>query len=95
MPAGLKVTALALGNYYTCAIVAGGEVKCWGRNDYGQLGVPPTRSRAGGALDQSSDAISVAGGGAGGRTHTPHTRCTKIRSMSISIKELSSKLLSS
>ncbi len=66
MMAGFKVTALALGNYFTCAIVAEGEVKCWGRNDYGQLGVPPTRSRAGAALDQSSDAISVAGGRAGG-----------------------------
>ncbi len=53
-PAGLTVTALALGDYYTCAIVTGGGVKCWGRNNEGQLGVGP-------ALAQSTDALSIAG----------------------------------
>jgi alpha-tubulin suppressor-like RCC1 family protein/alpha-beta hydrolase superfamily lysophospholipase len=31
-------TALALGMYSSCAVVSGGAVKCWGRNNYGQLG---------------------------------------------------------
>lgn len=29
---------MALGEHHSCAIVAGGTVKCWGRNDQGQLG---------------------------------------------------------
>jgi alpha-tubulin suppressor-like RCC1 family protein len=30
--------SLALGTNHSCALVAGGEVKCWGDNEYGQLG---------------------------------------------------------
>jgi alpha-tubulin suppressor-like RCC1 family protein len=33
-----KVVDMALGENHSCALLANNQVKCWGRNDYGQLG---------------------------------------------------------
>jgi alpha-tubulin suppressor-like RCC1 family protein len=37
---GLSATVLHItaGDFHTCALLTGGDVSCWGRNDYGQLG---------------------------------------------------------
>ncbi len=41
-----KVVDMALGENHTCALLANNEVKCWGRNDHGQLGNGTTTDSA-------------------------------------------------
>jgi alpha-tubulin suppressor-like RCC1 family protein len=37
-PAAGGVLTIAAGDFHTCALMASGEIYCWGRNDNGQLG---------------------------------------------------------
>src|SRR5438105_14765248 len=32
------VESVALGDYFTCALLSSGELRCWGRNDSGAVG---------------------------------------------------------
>ena len=42
VPLGVKATRLSAGGESTCAQVEGGSLRCWGRNDFGQLGTART-----------------------------------------------------
>ncbi|WP_129347611.1 RCC1 domain-containing protein [Sorangium cellulosum] len=53
---GAPITQLALGEFHTCALLADGRVKCWGRNDLGQLGLGDMLDR-GGAPGELGDAL--------------------------------------
>ena len=37
--------AVAVGSAHTCALLDDDKVKCWGRNDFGQLGLGDTANR--------------------------------------------------
>ena len=39
---GRTAVAIASGYWHTCAILDNGDMKCWGDNDYGQLGIEST-----------------------------------------------------
>lgn len=44
VPVGGAVKRLVSGKYHTCAILAAGNVRCWGRNETGQLGYGHTKN---------------------------------------------------
>ena len=63
---GVKAVDLALGGFHTCVLLDDGDVKCWGRNDNGQLGdnsqvakYVPTSSTG---FTGASKAIAIAAG---------------------------------
>jgi len=68
-PQPMRASALAAGEGFTCAILEGGTLLCWGRNDHGQLGRGHTSDvgddeilAAAGAVDVGGAVIQVAAG---------------------------------
>ncbi|MBI4083652.1 MAG: Ig-like domain-containing protein, partial [Candidatus Lambdaproteobacteria bacterium] len=61
---GRTAIALVAGNYYTCALLDTGQVKCWGYNMYGQLGIGNTEHR-GDEPGEMGDNLSVVDLGTG------------------------------
>ena len=45
---------ISSGGYHTCAILDNAELKCWGKNNYGQLGYDSTDNKGDSAGDMAS-----------------------------------------
>jgi alpha-tubulin suppressor-like RCC1 family protein len=50
-----EVARIDVGHDHSCALFAEGAVKCWGRNDRGQLGLGDTKHRGDGADEMGDD----------------------------------------
>jgi alpha-tubulin suppressor-like RCC1 family protein len=51
VPVGGKVTAIATGDFHTCALLTTGRVRCWGQGDLGELGYGKSHNVGDGAGD--------------------------------------------
>lgn len=61
---GKTATALAAGVGHVCALLSDGQIKCWGLNDYGQLGLE-RNTNIGDLATQMGDALPVVNLGTG------------------------------
>ena len=71
VPLGATAKAIAAGGNVTCAILRAGDLRCWGRNNFGQLGLghtndigdneTPTAAAAGVTLDNTVRAVAPGG----------------------------------
>jgi alpha-tubulin suppressor-like RCC1 family protein len=58
---GGKVTLVRCGEGHCCAVLEGGTLRCWGRNDYGQLGYGHTRDIGDDETPASAGDVHVGG----------------------------------
>lgn len=57
--AGNAVSQIVAGDNHTCALFSNGQVRCWGRNNFGQLGYGHTRTIGDDELPSSAGVVSV------------------------------------
>lgn len=60
---GRSAVQLVAGHYHTCALLDNEQIKCWGRNFYGQLGLGDTDDRGDAANEMGNNLPQVAVGG--------------------------------
>lgn len=68
LPDGVEAVAVVAGSHHNCAVTAGDQMLCWGRNQAGQLGT----GAAGQPSSQPLAVVSLSGisGGAAGAAHS-------------------------
>ncbi len=57
---GVTAVGLTSGDAFTCALLSDGTVKCWGHNDFGQLGIGNTKNIGDDELPSSVGAVQLA-----------------------------------
>ena len=65
LPTGRYPIFIALGYWHTCVILDDNSIRCWGNNNYGQLGLGTGQSTVGGAASDMGDNLAAVDLGAG------------------------------
>ncbi|MDO8186118.1 hypothetical protein Q5424_08605 [Conexibacter sp. JD483] len=58
---GARATAVSASNFFTCALIENGDVRCWGSNAYGQLGLGDKVTRGAREAPGSLPAVALGG----------------------------------